>query len=75
LGASIYSERKGPAQLFIFGEPQAAAMVTIRERHLIDLARITSNYNLTSTTIGRVTDNPEIKINNDVLISANDKND
>jgi selenophosphate synthetase-related protein len=75
LGASIYSERKGPAQLFIFGEPPAAAMVTIRERHLIDLARITSNYNLTSTTIGRVTDNPEIKINNDVLISPKDKND
>ncbi|MEA2076837.1 MAG: AIR synthase-related protein [Candidatus Marinimicrobia bacterium] len=68
LGASIYSERKGPAQVFIFGEPQAAAMVTIKENHLIDLARITSNFNLTSTTIGRVSSDPEIRINNEVLI-------
>jgi len=68
LGASIYSERKGPAQVFIYGEPQAAAMVTLKESHLIDLARITSNFNLTSTTIGRVTDDSIIKINNETLL-------
>jgi len=67
-GAAIYSERKGPEELFIFGEPQASALVTIKENHLIDLARITSNFNLTSTTIGRVTAEPEIKINNTILI-------
>jgi selenophosphate synthetase-related protein len=69
LGASIYSERKGPSQVFIYGEPQAAAMVTIKEKHLIDLARITSNFNLTSTTIGRVTEEAVIKINNEILLS------
>ena len=68
LGAAIYSERKGPEQLFIFGEPQAAALVTIKENHLIDLARITSNFNLTSTTIGRVSAEPGIKINNKTLV-------
>jgi len=67
-GASIYSERKGPEQLFIFGEPQAAVLVTIKENHLIDLARITSNYNLTSTTIGRVSEEPKIMINNKVWL-------
>ncbi len=69
LGASIYSERKGPPQVFIYGEPQAAAMVTLKEKHLIDLARITSNFNLTSTTIGRVTEEAVIKINNEILLS------
>jgi phosphoribosylformylglycinamidine (FGAM) synthase-like enzyme len=69
LGASIYSERKGPEQVFIFGEPQACAMVTIKEKHLIDLARITSNYNLTSTTIGRVTKERGVKVNNTMLIA------
>ncbi len=73
LGASIYSERKGPAQVFIYGEPQAAAMVTLKEGHLIDLARITSNFNLTSTTIGRVTENPVIKINNETFLVSKDK--
>lgn len=68
LGATIYSERKGPAQVFIYGEPQAAAMVTLKENHLIDLARITSNFNLTSTTIGRVTEDPCILINNETLL-------
>ena len=72
LGASIYSERKGPSRVFIYGEPQAAAMVTIKENHLIDLARITSNYNLTSTTIGRVTDISNIVINDEILIKFND---
>ena len=67
-GALIYSERKGPSRAFIYGEPQAAAMVTIKENHLIDLARITSNYNLTSTTIGRVTDSPDVVINDKILI-------
>ena len=71
LGASIYSERKGPEQLFIFGEPQAAVLVTIKENHLIDLARITSNFNLTSTTIGRVTDTPEVIINNKTVFVIN----
>ena len=71
LGAAIYSERKGPEELFIFGEPQASAMVTIKENHLIDLARITSNFNITSTTIGRVTENPEIVINNKILLRQN----
>lgn len=68
LGATIYSERKGPAQVFIYGEPQAAAMVTLKENHLIDLARITSNFNLTSTTIGRVTEDANILINNETLL-------
>ena len=68
-GAHIYSERKGPTERFIFAEPQAAALVTIQEKHLIDLARITSEYNLSSTTIGRVSDKPEIQINNEILFS------
>lgn len=70
LGANIYSERKGPIRNFIFGEPQAAALVTLKENHLIDLARITSNYNLTSTTIGRVSEKPDIVINNQILIEG-----
>lgn len=68
-GANIYSERKGPTERFIFAEPQAAALVTIQEKHLIDLARITSDYNLSSTTIGRVSNTPEININNEILYS------
>jgi selenophosphate synthetase-related protein len=68
-GANIYSERKGPTERFIFAEPQAAALVTIQEKHLIDLARITSDYNLSSTTIGRVSNKPEININNEILFS------
>ncbi|MCD6447269.1 MAG: hypothetical protein J7L40_03800 [Candidatus Marinimicrobia bacterium] len=71
LGATIYSERKGPSQVFIYGEPQAAAMVTLKENHLIDLARITSNFNLTSTTIGRVTEDANILINNETLLVLN----
>ncbi|MCD6337322.1 MAG: hypothetical protein J7M01_03720, partial [Candidatus Marinimicrobia bacterium] len=73
LGASIYSERKEPAEVFIYGEPQAAAMVTLKESHLINLARITSNFNLTSTTIGRVTKNPNITVNNEILLISKDE--
>ncbi|MDZ7796283.1 MAG: hypothetical protein U5N56_04195 [Candidatus Marinimicrobia bacterium] len=39
-------------------------MISIKENKLIDLARITSNYNLTSTTVGRVRKEKEININN-----------
>lgn len=67
-GAKIYSERKGPKQVFIYGEHQAAALVSIKEKYLIDLARITSNYNLTSSTIGRVNDINEVNINNETLL-------
>jgi hypothetical protein len=63
-GAAIYAERKSPEPEFLFGEPQAAVMISLKEKHLIDLARITSNYNLSSTTIGRVTDKAGITINN-----------
>ncbi|RKY53587.1 MAG: hypothetical protein DRP93_06365 [Candidatus Neomarinimicrobiota bacterium] len=73
LGASIYSERKEPTEVFIYGEPQAAAMVTLKESHLINLARITSNFNLTSTTIGRVTENPNITVNNEILLISKDE--
>ncbi|MFA6617927.1 MAG: AIR synthase-related protein [Candidatus Neomarinimicrobiota bacterium] len=66
-GAKIYSERKGPEQIFIYGEHQAAALISIKEKHLIDLAKITSNYNLSSSTIGRVTENNDIIINNKSL--------
>jgi hypothetical protein len=67
-GAAIYAERKSPEREFMFGEPQAAVMVSLKEKNLIDLARITSHYNLTSTTIGRVTEKPEISINNVISI-------
>ncbi|MDD4961041.1 MAG: hypothetical protein PHX07_02270 [Candidatus Marinimicrobia bacterium] len=63
-GANIYSERKGSEAAFVYGEPQAAVLISIKEKYLIDLARITSNYNITSTTIGRVTAEPGIVINN-----------
>jgi len=63
-GASVYSERKSPPQVFVFGEPQAALLVSIKEKDLIGLARITSNFNLTSTTIGRVREEKVIDINN-----------
>lgn len=63
LGANIYSERKSPEAVFIYGEPQAAVLISIREKDLIDLARITSNYNVTSTTIGRVDAEMGIVIN------------
>ncbi|MBW6458181.1 MAG: hypothetical protein K0B52_03370 [FCB group bacterium] len=68
-GAAIYAERKSPEREFMFGEPQAAVMVSLKEKHLIDLARITSHYNLTSTTIGRVTDKPEITLNNAISVT------
>lgn len=54
LGANIYAERKSPENVFVFGEPQAALLISLKEKNLIDLARITSNYNVMSTTIGRV---------------------
>lgn len=63
LGANIYSERKSPEAVFIYGEPQAAVLISLREKDLIDLARITSNYNVTSTTIGRVDAEKGIVIN------------
>ncbi len=63
-GASVYSERKSPEHVFVFGESQAALLISIKENKLIDLARITSNYNLTSTTVGRVRKEKEININN-----------
>ena len=69
-GATIYSERKGAEQLFFYGEHQAAALVSIKEKNLIDLARITSNFNLSSSTIGRVNSSGEIMINNKLIFKS-----
>ncbi|NLA39768.1 MAG: hypothetical protein GX882_10430 [Methanomicrobiales archaeon] len=63
LGANIYSERKESENAFIYGEPQAAVLISIKEKHLIDLARIATKFNVSSSTIGRVTAESEIIIN------------
>lgn len=62
-GAKIYSERKSPKEQFLFGEPQAAVLLTLPERKLMDFARICSLYNLTSVTIGRVSKENNLDIN------------
>lgn len=62
-GAKIYSERKSPKEQFLFGEPQAAVLLTLPEKMLMDFARICSLYNLTSVTIGRVSKENNLDIN------------
>ena len=63
LGADIYSLRKLRNDGFLFGETQSVIIVTVDEKNLLDLERISSEYSIPCTTIGRVKNNTRLKIN------------
>ncbi|MBN2282082.1 MAG: phosphoribosylformylglycinamidine synthase subunit PurL [Candidatus Marinimicrobia bacterium] len=70
LGASIYISRKMRDDELLFSESQSVIIVSISEKHLLDLEKITSEYHVPSVTIGKVTKDGILKINDSVKIDT-----
>jgi len=68
LGASLYISRKMREDELLFSESQSVIIVTINENHLLDLEKITSANQVPSVTIGKVTNDGILKINEVVNI-------
>lgn len=71
-GADIFSMRKMRNDGFLFGETQSVVIVTVSERKLLDLERISSEFGVSSTTIGRVKSHQKLRINNIIDIDLNE---
>ncbi len=72
LGASIYISRKMREVELLFSESQSVIFITINESNLLDLEKITSQNQVPSVTIGKVTDDGILKINEVVKIETKD---
>ena len=72
LGASIYISRKMREDELLFSESQSVIFITINESCLLDLEKITSQNQVPSVTIGKVTDDGILKINEVVNIKTED---
>jgi len=70
LGASLYISRKMREDELLFSESQSVILVTIGENSLLDLEKITSEYQVPSVTIGKVTDDGILKINEVVNVEV-----
>jgi len=75
LGASLFISRKMREDELLFSESQSVILLTIGENHLLDLEKITSEYQVPSVTIGKVTDDGILKINDVVNIEVDKLSD
>jgi len=70
MGASIYISRKLRDDEIFFGETQSVIILTISERHLLDIERIAAKNIVPCFTIGRVKDNQRLKMNDSIDVSV-----
>lgn len=71
-GASLYISRKMREDELLFSESQSVIILTINENNLLNLEKITSQFQVPSTTIGKVTDDGILKINEVINIKTED---
>ena len=69
LGAEITIESKLQDSEILFGECGSLIIVSINEKDLYDLVLIAEKYNVNTQTIGVVTSDPKLKINESINIS------
>jgi phosphoribosylformylglycinamidine synthase subunit PurL len=68
IGAKIDCERRLRTDELLFGECQSAIIITIPENNLIDLIMISQELDIPTQTIGRVTDNNLLTVNNNISV-------
>ncbi len=71
LGAKINLTRKLRSDELLFGECQSAIVVTVEEDNLIELVKIAQSYDIPTQSIGKVTSNEKLIINNLINIDLN----
>ena len=72
LGANINIESQLSNQELLFGECGSIIIVTINPNDLADLVLIAKKYNVSTSSIGYVSDDSTLSINNLINISKND---
>ena len=72
IGANISIETKLRDDELLFGECQSVIIVTIEQSKLIDLMSLSDDRNLYIQTIGRVTNDSKLVINNLIDINKSD---
>ena len=72
LGANINIESQLSNQELLFGECGSIIIVTINPNNLADLVLIAKKYNVSTSSIGYVSDDSTLSINNLINISKND---
>ncbi len=75
LGASLFISRKMREDELLFSESQSVILLTIGENHLLELEKITSEFQVPSVTIGKVTEDGVLKINDVVNIEVDKLSD
>jgi phosphoribosylformylglycinamidine synthase len=68
IGAKIDCERRLRTDELLFGECQSAIIITIPENNLIDLIMISQELDIPTQTIGRVTDNNLLTVNQNISV-------
>jgi len=69
-GARIFFSRKLIAEELLFGETQGVVMVTLKEKDIMEFERICIKIGVPSTTIGRVTGDGNVIINDLIKIKT-----
>lgn len=70
-GARVFFSRKLLAEELLFGETQGLIMVSLDERDIMEFERICIKIGIPSTTIGRVTGDGEITVNDQIKLTRN----
>ena len=71
IGAEININRRLRNDEILFGETQGVIIVSLDSKNLHNIALLAQEYNIHTQTIGVVTDNPSLKINDVVNIKRN----
>ena len=69
LGVEINLSRKLRNDELLFGECQSVIIVSIEERYLHDLVLLAKKINIHTQTIGKVTNDGELRINDKVSLA------
>ena len=75
LGAQIHIDHKLRDDELLFGECPSLILASINEGSLYDLVLLSKKYNIQTQTIGKVTNDNKLSINNSILISKKDISD
>jgi len=70
IGAEIHFSEKIRNDELLFSETQSVIIVTIDDDKLLEIEKISSRYSVPCTTVGKVTDDGRLKINNEIDIEV-----
>ena len=71
LGAKVFIDHKLREDELLFGECPSLLVVSLSEKNLYDLVLLSKKYNIQTQTIGKVTNDGTLSINDSISISKN----